>query len=146
MSDSYRPHGLQPTRLLRPWDFPVKSTGVGCHCLLRLFPLYSVKQNNPSIKHLSLLQHEKHSHLESDLKYTDCQMVYLGSAENWASLVAQTVKNPSAMRETWVQSLGWKDALEEETTTPSSILAWRIPMDREAWWATVNGVARVRHD
>ena len=30
-----RPHGLQPTRLLRPWDFPGKSTGVGCHCLLR---------------------------------------------------------------------------------------------------------------
>jgi len=35
-SDSVRPHGLQPTRLLRPWDFPGKSTGVGCHCLLRM--------------------------------------------------------------------------------------------------------------
>ena len=35
MSDSLRPHGLQSTRLLRPWDFPGKSTGVGCHCLLR---------------------------------------------------------------------------------------------------------------
>ena len=35
-ADSSRPHGLQPTRLLRPWDFPGKSTGVGCHCLLRL--------------------------------------------------------------------------------------------------------------
>ena len=35
MSDSLRPHGLQPTRLLCPWDFPGKSTGVGCHCLLR---------------------------------------------------------------------------------------------------------------
>ena len=35
MSDSYRLHGLQPTRLFRPWDFPGKSTGVGCHCLLR---------------------------------------------------------------------------------------------------------------
>ena len=34
MSDSSRPHGLQPTRLLRPWDFPGKSTGVGYHCLL----------------------------------------------------------------------------------------------------------------
>ena len=34
VSDSERPHGLQPTRLLRPWDFPGKSTGVGCHCLL----------------------------------------------------------------------------------------------------------------
>ena len=34
VSDSQRPHGLQPNRLLRPWDFPSKSTGVGCHCLL----------------------------------------------------------------------------------------------------------------
>ena len=35
VSDPQRPHGLQPTRLLRPWDFPGKSTGVRCHCLLR---------------------------------------------------------------------------------------------------------------
>ena len=39
VSDSSRPHGLQPTGVLHPWDFPGKSTGVGCHCLL-LFPLY----------------------------------------------------------------------------------------------------------
>ena len=37
MSDSLRPHGLQPTKLLHPWDFPGKSTGVGCHCLLWTF-------------------------------------------------------------------------------------------------------------
>ena len=37
VSDSSGPHGLQPTRLLHPWDFPGKSTGVGCHCLLRLY-------------------------------------------------------------------------------------------------------------
>ena len=36
VSDSLRPHGLQPTRLLHPWEFPGKSTGVGCHCLLRM--------------------------------------------------------------------------------------------------------------
>ena len=36
VSDSSRPHGLQPTRLLRPWDFPGKSTGMGCHCLLHI--------------------------------------------------------------------------------------------------------------
>ena len=35
VSDSSRPHGLQPTRLLHPWDFPGKSTGVGCHCILQ---------------------------------------------------------------------------------------------------------------
>ena len=59
-----------------------------------------------------------------------------------ASLVAQMVKNLRAMWETCVQSLGWEDPLEEGMATHSSILAWRIPMDRGAWWATVNGVAR----
>ena len=46
---------------------------------------------------------------------------------SWASLVAQLVKNPSAMWETWDQSLGWEDPLEKGMTTHSSILAWRIP-------------------
>ena len=40
-SDSSRPHGLQPTRLLHPWDFPGKSTGVGCHCLSLGRQIYS---------------------------------------------------------------------------------------------------------
>ena len=43
------------------------------------------------------------------------------------------------MWETWVQSLGWDDSLEEGMATHSSILAWRIPMDRGAWWAAVLG-------
>ena len=43
----------------------------------------------------------------------------------------QTVKNPSAMRETWVQSQGWEDPLEKETATHCSILAWRIPWTEE---------------
>ena len=43
------------------------------------------------------------------------------------------------MWETWVGSLGWEDLLEESMTTHSSILAWTVPMDRGAWWATVLG-------
>ena len=46
--------------------------------------------------------------------------------------MAQTVKHPPAMREIRVWSLGWEDPLEKGMTTHSSILAWRIPMDREA--------------
>ena len=61
---------------------------------------------------------------------------------SWASLVAQTVKNPPAMWETWVRLLGWEDPLEEGMATHSSILAWRIPIDRGAWQATVHGVAK----
>ena len=45
---------------------------------------------------------------------------------SWASLIAQLVKNPPAMWETWVRFLGWEDALEKGTATHSSILAWRI--------------------
>ena len=59
-----------------------------------------------------------------------------------ASLMTQTVKNPPAMQETWVQSLSWKDPLEEGMATHFSILAWRIPMDRRAWRATVHGATK----
>ena len=61
---------------------------------------------------------------------------------SWASLVAQLVKNPPAVWETWVQSLGWVDPLEESMTTYSNILVWRIPMERGAWQAAVYGVAK----
>ena len=50
---------------------------------------------------------------------------------SWASLVAQLVKNPPAMQETWVRTLGWEDPLEKEKATHSSILAWRIPWTEE---------------
>ena len=56
--------------------------------------------------------------------------------------MAQTVKNLPAIQETWIQSLGWEDPLEEGMATHSSILAWRIPMNRGAWWATGHGVAK----
>ena len=56
--------------------------------------------------------------------------------------MAQTVKNLPAVWETWVRFLGWEDPLEEGMATHSSILAWRIPMDRGAWQAAVHGVAK----
>ena len=58
-----------------------------------------------------------------------------------ASLVAQLVKNPPAMWETWVRSLGWEDPLEKGKATHSSILAWRIP-----WTVQSMGSQRVRHN
>ena len=63
---------------------------------------------------------------------------------SWASLVAQSVKNLSEVQETWVHSLGWEKPLEEGMAMHSSILAWRIPMDRGAWKSTVHGVAKSR--
>ena len=60
---------------------------------------------------------------------------------SWASLVAQLVKNPPAVWETWVQSLGWKNPLEKGKATHSSILDWRIP-----WTVESLGLQRVGQD
>ena len=56
--------------------------------------------------------------------------------------MAQMVKKPPAMWETWVQSLGWVDCLEDGMATHIRILAWRIPMDREDRQATLHGVTK----
>ena len=56
------------------------------------------------------------------------------------------VKNPPAMQETWVQSMGWEDPLEEDMATHSSILAWKIPWTEEPDRLRVMGLQRVRHD
>ena len=61
---------------------------------------------------------------------------------SWAALLAQTVKNLPAMRESWIRYLGWEHPLEEDMATHSSILAWSISMDRGAWWATVHRIAK----
>jgi len=55
---------------------------------------------------------------------------------------AQTVKNPPAIQKSWVRSLGWEDSLEEGMANDSSILEWRIPMDRGAWQATIHEVTK----
>ena len=63
-----------------------------------------------------------------------------------ASLVAQLVKNPPAVRETWVRSLGWEDPLEKEMATHTSVLAWRIPWTEEPGGLQALELQRVRHD
>ena len=68
-------------------------------------------------------------------------MIILG-----ASLVAQTVRNPTAINETRVQSLGWEDPLEKDMATHSSILAWRIPWTEKPGVLQSMGSQRVGHD
>ena len=73
-----------------------------------------------------------------------CQEIQ-SDQKDLSSSMAQQVKNLPAMQETqepWFQSLGWEDPLEKEMTTPSNILAWKNPMDKGAWQATVHGLAR----
>ena len=60
---------------------------------------------------------------------------------SWDSLVAQLVKNPPAMWETWVRSLGWEDPLEKGKANHSSILAWRTP-----WTVQSMELQRLGHD
>ena len=72
-------------------------------------------------------------------------MILLTIAQVWASQVALEINNPSVNAEDIRDAgsiLGQEDPLEEGMATHSSSLAWRIPMDRGAWWATVHGVAR----
>ena len=71
-------------------------------------------------------------HKESDMT----EQLHFHFQSVWASLVGQLVKNPPAMHETWVQSLGWEDPLEKGKASHSSILAWRIP------WSVVHRVQR----
>ena len=65
---------------------------------------------------------------------------------NRTSLVAQLVKHPPGMQVSRVCSLGPEDSLEKNMAAHASILAWGNPIDRQAWWATVHGVARVGPD
>ena len=87
MSDSSQPHGLRPTKLLRLWDFPGKSTGVGCHCLL---------QN-------SIIT----------IKYLDvCLRKIFRKKIVIVDLIAQLIRNLLAMQETlvqfWVGKIHWR--------------------------------------
>ena len=66
--------------------------------------------------------------------------------DSWVSLVAQKVKNLLAMQETWIQSLGWEDLLEEGMATYSSVLAWRILWTEEPGRQQSTGSQRVGHD
>ena len=90
------------------------------------------------------IQGKKHCLMEAlgdQISKSSCDTLKSVNCNVWASPVAQMVKNPPAMWETWVRSRGCEDSLEEGMATHSSILAWRILMDRGAWWAAVHGVA-----
>ena len=77
-----------------------------------------------------------------DFPYVIANSFFWGTkVNNWASLVAQLVKNPPSIQETWVWSLGWKDPLKKGKATHSNILVWRI-----SWTVQFMGSERVRHD
>ena len=94
------------------------------------------------LKELGSKLPEKRTDTVSLLLRAERQGLKATSFQVGASLVAQLVKNLPARQETWVRSLGREDSLEKGKATHSSILAWRISMNRGAWWATLLGVTK----
>ena len=119
VSDSLRPHGLQPTRLLHPWDFPGKSIGVGCHCLsepVSLFPSYICPE-------MELLDG-----------------ILVTGLSQWLS------GKESAYNAGDTEDLGLISGLgrspEGGHGSPLQYACVENLMDREAWWTTVHRVAK----
>ena len=120
------PHALCPTHIASAF---ISSPNREVHLSQPMNPhsLWTHKESACNAGHRSLIPGSGRSQGEGNsyaLQYS------------WASPVAQMLKNLPAMWETWVQSLFWEDPLEV------GILAWRILMDREAWWATAHGVTK----
>ena len=138
MSDSVRPHGLQPTRLPCPWDCPSKSTGVGCHCLLRVCGL-RVSLN------FSFRTKANYLELEGIPSFPSAPLglpLLVSVGVNWALSIKGIMMQIRQQPEKYFSMIAVP--LEKGMVTHSSILAWRIPSDRGAWWAIVHGVT-VRH-
>ena len=120
VSDSLRPHGLHPTRLLCPWDSPGKNTGASSHSLLQeIFPTQALN--------LGLLHWGQT--LPPPILPQSRRRLY-----------------PAAMQEFRVRSLGQEDLLEKGRATHSSILDWRIPWTEEPGGIQSMGSQRVGHD
>ena len=120
-----------------------------------LSPLLHWKQRNSSTfpylhrdvldslyKFTKVYEHFANPQLSSFFFFNFCWRIVCSRA----SLVAQMVKNPPAMRETWVWSLGWEDALVEGMATHSSIFAWTIPWTEEPGGLQSIGSQRIEHD
>ena len=117
VSDPQRSHGLQPTRLLHPWDFPGKSTGVGCHCLFRyLGEGVGICRNWVMAHFLTFMVS-----LGTIMASGACYLIYWCVTME-ASLVAETVKHLPTMQESWVWSLDQEDPMEKGMATHSVFL------------------------
>ena len=88
MSDSVRPHGLQPTRLLRPWDSPRKNTGVGCHFLLQCMKVESESESEVAQSCLTLSDP-----MECSLPGSSIQGIFQATVLEWGALPSPAVVN-----------------------------------------------------
>ena len=132
-----------------PWWLSVKESAFQCrrhgiHSWFRKIPWRREWQLTPvflpgkSHGQRRLAGHSPWDHKESDMT----EWLSTHTNQKGLSPVAQMVQNPLSIQETWVWPLDWEDPLDEGMATTSSILAWRIPMNRGAWWDTVHEVAK----
>ena len=127
MSNSSQPHGLHPTRLLRPWDFPGKSTGMGCHGLLHMYMylcMYVYISEKAMAPHSSTLAWK--------IPWTEEP----GRLQSMGSLESDTT-----------EQLHFHFSLScigEGNGNPLQCSCLENPRDGEAWWAAVSGVAQSR--
>ena len=138
VSDSLRSHGLQPTRLLRPWNFPDKSTGVGCHHLLRTV----------------VLEQTLESPLDSkEITPVNPKGIFIGRTDCWSSYTLATwCKGPSLEKTPMLQKIegkrrgGWQRMRSLDSITDSMEMnlsrLLKIVKDKKAWHAAVHRVAK----
>ena len=135
MSDSSRPHGLQPTRLLHPWDFPGKSTGVGCHCLLP--GAVSGKESTCQCRRPGFNPGRRQRH--------PTPVLLPGKSHGQRSLVGCS---PWGREESdMTERLRFHFSLScigEGNGNPLQCCCLENPKDGRAWWATFSGVAQSR--
>ena len=131
LSDTQRPHGLQPTRLLHPWDFPGKSTGAGCHCLLWVGVLRSRKPWNMATKWCKYLKLRSYGKVVVLFSITINLSKACANQGIWGFPGGSGSKESTCSAGDWVWSVGRKDLLEKGMTTHSSILAYEIPWTEE---------------
>ena len=121
---------------------PGKDTREGCHALFQgIFPTQGLNPGLPHCGRDSTYNAGYPSSIPGLGRFPGEEIAY-PLQYSWAFLVAQMVKNLPAVWETWVPSLSWEDPLENNMATHPSILAWIIPLDRGAWWATVHGIPK----
>ena len=89
LSDSSQPHGLQPTRFLRPWDFPGKSTGVGCHCLLPVSKQVTLKML-VSENHSGIIFPEVLIEFANEKKKTHHFSKWYKASQKWQEIISPT--------------------------------------------------------